>query len=103
MNINSERTVDPPWGLWDGKRGASAYAEIRRHDGRVEKVLKGTAVPLEAGDRVTFFTGGGGGWGDPRERDPLALAEDVRKGLVSREAMASEYGVTAQPATAVPA
>jgi N-methylhydantoinase B len=102
VNINSERTVDPPWGLWSGKPGASAYAEIRRRDGRVEKVLKGTAVPLEADDRVTFYTGGGGGWGDPRERDPFALAEDVRRGLVSREAAASEYGLTTET-SAVPA
>jgi N-methylhydantoinase B len=102
VNINSERTIDPPWGLWSGKPGASAYAEIQRRDGRVEKVLKATAVPLEADDRVTFYTGGGGGWGDPRERDPFALAEDVRRGFVSREAMTSEYGV-APEAPKVPA
>ena len=99
VNINSERTIDPPWGLWNGRRGASAYAEIARNDGRVEHVLKATAVPLDAGDRVTFYTGGGGGWGDPRERDPHALAEDVRKGYVSRAAMESEYGIVPeQPA-----
>jgi N-methylhydantoinase B len=93
VNINSERTIDPPWGLWKGHPGASAFAEIERRDGRVERVLKGTAIALAAGDRVTFYTGGGGGWGDPLERDPHALAEDVRRGFVSREAMAAEYGV----------
>jgi N-methylhydantoinase B len=36
---------------------------------------------------------GGGGLGDPRRRDPARVVEDVRLGLVSREAAAAAYGV----------
>ena len=38
-------------------------------------------------------TGGGGGWGDPLERDPEAVRADVVAELVSREAARSDYGV----------
>jgi N-methylhydantoinase B len=96
VNINSERTIDPPWGLWHGKPGATAMAVVERAGGRTERILKATALPLEAGDRVTFFTGGGGGWGDPRQRDPAAIAEDVRKGFVSPEAAHGDYGFEAK-------
>ncbi|MEW6635648.1 MAG: hydantoinase B/oxoprolinase family protein, partial [Actinomycetota bacterium] len=40
-----------------------------------------------------FETAGAGGVGDPLERDPEAVAKDVRWSLVSREAAESEYGV----------
>ena len=38
-------------------------------------------------------TGGGGGWGDPLEREPDAVRWDVIEGLVSREAAERDYGV----------
>lgn len=38
--------------------------------------------PLDAGDRVIVQSPGGGGWGDPRDRDPEQVARDVRDGLV---------------------
>ena len=40
---------------------------------------------------------GGGGFGDPRERDPQGVLEDVRKGFVSREAAARDYQVEVDP------
>ena len=50
---------------------------------------------------------GGGGWGDPLEREPAAVGRDVRNGKVSREAALNDYGVVLrddnsvdQPATA---
>ena len=39
--------------------------------------------PLAAGDRIEVLTPGGGGWGDPREREPEQVARDVRDGLVT--------------------
>ena len=44
-------------------------------------------------------TGGGGGWGDPFERDPAAVADDVRNGFVSVEAARRDYGVVVDAAT----
>jgi N-methylhydantoinase B len=49
-------------------------------------------VPVAAGDVLHFVTWGGGGWGDPLERDPALVALEVRRGLVS-VAGARRYGV----------
>jgi N-methylhydantoinase B len=49
-------------------------------------------VPVSPGDVLHFVTWGGGGWGDPLERDPELVAQEVRRGLVT-QAGARRYGV----------
>jgi len=92
-NVNCERTKDPPWGLHGGKPGAVNEALLVRRDGSEQRLLKATGVPMEPGDRLTFRSAGGGGWGNPRARDPAALAEDIAKGYVSRDAAQRDYGI----------
>jgi N-methylhydantoinase B len=91
-NINCERTKDPPWGLAGGKPGAVNEAVLTRHDGSTQKFLKATGVAIEPGDRLTFRTAGGGGFGDPGVRDPAAVADDIAKGYISAEAALRDYG-----------
>src|SRR5579864_2168898 len=91
-NVNCERTKDPPWGLNGGKSGAVNEAVLVRRDGSEQKLLKATSVPMEAGDRLSFRTAGGGGWGSPNLRDPRAVAEDVAQGYVSVGAARRDYG-----------
>jgi N-methylhydantoinase B len=91
-NVNCERTKDPPWGLNGGRPGAVNEAVLTRRDGGEQKLLKATGVPMEPGDRLTFRTAGGGGWGDPSARDPLAIADDLAKGYISSEAARRDYG-----------
>jgi N-methylhydantoinase B len=43
-------------------------------------------------DVYVHRTAGGGGWGDPRERDPALVAEDVADGKVTPEAAREAYG-----------
>jgi N-methylhydantoinase B len=50
-------------------------------------------VPLKAGDSFTRPSAGGGGFGDPLERDPEAVRDDVADGYVSVERAAKDYGV----------
>lgn len=97
-NINFDRTVTPPWGLHGGLSGAVSLAVIHRADGTVEQVQKATDVQFRVGDRITYLTAGGGGYGNPLERDRDQLARDVRTGLVSTEAAAADYGYTDAPA-----
>jgi N-methylhydantoinase B len=49
--------------------------------------------PITAGQRVMYDYGGGGGWGDPLDRDPQAVLDDVLDEYVSPEAAARDYGV----------
>ena len=49
-------------------------------------------LPLEPGDVFVSIQGGGGGYGEPTERDPLTLAEDVLQGYVSPAAAERDYG-----------
>jgi N-methylhydantoinase B len=64
------------------------------HDGADARDLgKIDVVRPRAGDVLTIMTPGGGGYGDPFTRDPALVAQDVRFGLVSREAARRDYGV----------
>lgn len=64
-----------------------------------ERNASGEYSHLEPGDILVNATGGGGGWGDPFERDPAAVATDVRNGFVSLERAATDYGVVIDPTT----
>jgi N-methylhydantoinase B len=50
-------------------------------------------VRVRAGDRVLFRTAGGGGWGDPLERDIKRTRDDVARRLMSETKAREEYGV----------
>jgi N-methylhydantoinase B len=50
-------------------------------------------VPVPRGSLLRLRTTGGGGWGDPFERDPELVRQDVVRGLVSEEAAERDYGV----------
>ena len=60
-----------------------------------EFVVKHTAdwVPIAAGERIMYDYGGGGGWGDPLDRDPQAVLDDVLDEFVSVEGAERDYGV----------
>jgi N-methylhydantoinase B len=83
----------PPWGLWGGRDGAPADFLLSR-DGASELVtVDGFSHHVDAGSRVVIRAAGGGGWGDPHDRDPALVRRDVEAGLVSAEAAEREYGV----------
>jgi N-methylhydantoinase B len=54
---------------------------------------KETNVPMRPNDTLSMLTAGGGGYGDPRDRDRDKVRADVREGKVSDEAAAREYGL----------
>jgi N-methylhydantoinase B len=94
-NINLERITHAPWGLHGGRDGAINVAIIARHNGEETRVYKETEIELEAGDRVTFLTAGGGGYGDPSERNPEEIERDLAEGFVSAEG-AKAYGTASE-------
>ena len=84
MTINCERTECPPWGIAGGGNGAPNTAVIKPKSGAERVVLKGTEIPLEPGDVVSFETAGGGGYGDPAQRPRTAIDSDLRQGFVTQ-------------------
>ena len=52
---------------------------------------------MEPGDVLSLRTPGGGGYGDPFERPPALVLQDVRRGYYDRAAALREYGVRIQP------
>ena len=58
---------------------------------------KSNGAPLDEGDVMEIRTGGGGGYGDPLEREPARVARDVALGYTSSDAATSIYGVAVTP------
>ena len=89
----------PPWGVAGGEAGSCNALEFLYADGRRDAVGMISRMPVVRGDVVRIATGTGGGWGSPLERDPEAVARDVRDEFVTREAAETIYGVRLDPST----
>ncbi len=89
----ARRLQCPPWGLWGGKAGQPGGYLLRLPGENDFKPMAGAHIPVPLDAEAIVRTGGGGGWGDPLERDPALVRTDVREELVSREAAAEHYGV----------
>jgi len=82
-----------PWGLRGGKPGVLGYTLIRSPgDDKYEMSLT-PRVAGKAGTEVIFRTSGGGGWGNPLERDTDRVLSDVIEGYISSEKAFEDYGV----------
>jgi N-methylhydantoinase B len=94
MQINVDRHECLPWGLNGGLAGRPNRAFIQAEPGADwELVLKRDDMRLSSDARVRLFGGGGGGWGDPLDRDPSRVVDDLRDGYISGEAARRDYGV----------
>ncbi|GAA4788051.1 hydantoinase B/oxoprolinase family protein [Actinomycetospora chlora] len=101
--IHDDRWLTYPWGVNGGEPGARGRKWIERADGTREVLpSKCHDVPVRPGDVLHFVTWGGGGWGDPLERDPDLVGLEIRRGLVTADG-ARRYGVVADDAGAVDA
>jgi N-methylhydantoinase B len=93
-NFEQARRRDcPPWGLWGGKPGEAGGYLLRLPGENDFKPMVGAHIPVPLNAEAIVRTGGGGGWGDPIERDPAVVRGDVLEELVSREAALEHYGV----------
>jgi len=85
----ADRSILSCWGVRGGRAGAPFLVEVA---GRAVEGLC-DAEPVRAGELIRIRTTGGGGWGDPLDRDPARVAADVRDGKVSAAAAERDYGV----------
>ena len=98
--IHDDRWLTPPWGILGGKPGMRSTKILVRADGGREVLpSKCDQVKVAPGDRLIFQTAGGGGWGDPLERDVDKVRTDVVRELVSADKARADYGVVLDPDT----
>ena len=64
-----------------------------RPDGTEEPLPPMFSTTVQAGDVYVHRIAGGGGFGDPLERDPVLVSQDVANGKVSHQAAEAHYGV----------
>ena len=104
ITFQDDRAHTYPWGVDGGTHGETSEKKLVRTDGSVEELpSKVENVPVAAGDKLVFRTAGGGGLGDPLERDVDLVAREVRRGLISADAARGEYGVVIDDEGAVDA
>ncbi len=91
--IHDDRWLTYPWGVLGGETGMRSSKRLVRADGSEEWLpSKVENVKVREGDVLHFNTWGGGGWGDPFEREAERVRQDVNRRLVTREG-AKRYGV----------
>lgn len=91
VTIPWERVKSAPFGLHGGGDARKNKVVIEFPDGTTQSYTKISAVFVPAGSLVRLETGGGGGVGDPAERDPMAVWADLEDGYISHEAARRDY------------
>ncbi len=84
VHVRSDRQVHRPYGIAGGGEGAASASRIVRSSGTSEQMPPMFVGLLQPGDLFHHRMPGGGGHGDPFDRDPEAVALDVRDEKVSR-------------------
>jgi N-methylhydantoinase B len=92
--VQAGRFRYPPEGMFGGRPGTTARFERNRQPADPSGLTH-----CERGDVIEFHSAGGGGYGDPLERDPEAVQADVADGYVSIERARADYGVVIDPGT----
>jgi N-methylhydantoinase B len=96
LSVLAEKAVLPPFGVCGGEAGArNRFWILRDGEPVAPSPLPGkvSAFPIEPDDIVMMESSGGGGFGDPLDRDLALVAADVAEGYVTRPAAATIYGV----------
>jgi N-methylhydantoinase B len=96
LSVLAAPAVLPPFGVCSGASGATNRFWVRRGETPLQpSPLPGkvSGFPLQSGDLFVMESSGGGGFGDPLERDPALVAADLAEGYVTSAAAEARYGV----------
>jgi N-methylhydantoinase B len=94
LGIQSGRYRYPPEGLFGGEQGAKAQFLVNDQPGNPYGLTR-----MKPGDVILMDAAGGGGYGDPLDRDPEIVQHDVIQGYVSMGNARENYGVVIDPST----
>ena len=92
----TRRSKCPPWGIAGGTAGEPGGNLLKLPGEKAFKWITGANIPVPLNSQAIVRTGGGGGWGDPLERDAALVAADAAEGLISGRAARELYGVVLQ-------
>jgi len=95
MTHESDRNEDAPWGVFGGKEGGCSKVEVTNiHTGvTTSHPAKFSGLRTEVGDVVSYYSPTGGGYGDPLEREPAKVLDDVLDGFITERHAREDYGV----------
>jgi N-methylhydantoinase B len=88
-----KRELCPPWGIWGGKPGTHGDFLLRLPGENDYRSMDAPHYPVPVNSEVIVRTGGGGGWGNPLERDPAMVRSDVVEEFITRGVAEEQYGV----------
>src|SRR6266508_4515209 len=101
MTVLGDREKFPPFGLFGGGDAMPPRIILNAGTPREENVgMRAQGKVIVAGDEITILSAGGGGLGDPLDREPGAVLQDFRDGYLSALFAKNHYGVVIDEATA---
>lgn len=95
LTLGYTRSRIMPWALDGGNEGTANYALVMRKDGAQERHAYASGIRVDKDDVIRIITGTGGGLGNPKERDPALVAQDIRNGFITPERAADVHGYKA--------
>lgn len=95
MTHEADRHDDIPWGVFGGKPGAGGRVVLSNEKtGKSEdQYAKFSGLRTQEGDVITYYSPCGGGYGNPLERDPSKVLDDVLDEIIRLDDARNEYGV----------
>jgi N-methylhydantoinase B len=96
FQLRSDRSDFPPWGI-DGGHSGTPTQNLLNPDQENRTLPGKTLMTLKKGDLYRLIQAGGGGFGNPLDRDPAAVARDVAEEKLTIEYVREKYGVVINP------
>ena len=94
LQTNLDRTKFPPWGVQGGRAALPGRFILERAGEPARDISKEKGITLQAGDVVCVETGGGGGYGLPRDRSLELIQSDLDAGYISVECAKRDYEIS---------
>lgn len=98
LQVRSDRCTVQPFGLYGGAPGAPSENWMDPN-GEAKPLPSKPTMAFRKGDVFRHIHAGGGGWGDPLERDPAAVMKDVRNEFLSAARADADYGIVIDTST----